>query len=75
MSPFDTFQDSLPMPPGLADSVGTIMVGFPNEALIADWREKTARPDTGQTGDESLELNDFPGDVTLMVCSAADENW
>ena len=75
MSPFDSFHDTLSMPVGLSDSGGPILVGFPNEALIADWLNRSVSPESDHAGEESLELSDFPNDAMLVVCSAADDKW
>ena len=75
MSPFDSFHDTLPMPSGLYDNGGPILVGFPNEALIADWLHRSVPSEGNHSEEESLELRDFSSDAVLVVCSAADDKW
>lgn len=75
MSPFDSFYGAHEVSAGLSDHGGPIMVGFPNEALIADWPRSGTGDRAGQPGQESPVLDDFPNETFLVVCSAVDENW
>ncbi|NBC34324.1 MAG: hypothetical protein GVY13_16730 [Alphaproteobacteria bacterium] len=75
MSPFDSFPGALEAPAGLSDHDGPIMVGFPNEAIIADWPRYGAGDRGGESGQDSPVPDDFANEAPLIVCSAADENW
>ena len=75
MSPFDSFHGAFDAPAGLSDHGGPILVGFPNEALIADWPHKGVSDRPGQPEGSTLELDDFANEVPLLVCSAAAKDW
>lgn len=75
MSPFDSFHGAFDAPAGLSDHDGLILVGFPNEALIADWPHKGGSDQPGHFQGNTPELDDFANEVPLVVCSAAAKDW
>ena len=76
MSPFDTLKESSMIPTPVSDQNGPIPVGFPNEAIIADWPHRPLAGDTGEPGSEpAIALDDYPNDTELLVSAAADTRW
>ena len=76
MSPFDMFKEPSMIPTTVSDQNGPILVGFPNEAVIADWPERARSGEPGgRDGDAPVALDDYPNDAELVVCAAADARW
>ena len=76
MSPFDTLRESSMIPTPVSDQNGPILVGFPNEAIIADWPHHPFARETADEGREpALALDDYPNDTELVVSAPADTRW
>lgn len=75
MSPFDSFHGAFDAPAGLSDHDGPIFVGFPNEALIADWPHQGGGDRVSQPGGNSPVPEDFANDSPLIVCAAVGEDF
>lgn len=75
MSPFETFQEPSMIPTTISDQSGPILVGFPNEAIIADWPHRELDGDARVEDSEPALALDYLNDSELMVCAAADTRW
>ena len=75
MSPLDMVHGPNDSPTLLSDHSGSILVGYPNEAKIADWPQRGPSVHGDLLESESQAIDGFEDETELMVCSAADDKW